>query len=468
MAIAVDFYSFSKKQNSTKRPSTGAVPFNMELKAPTSALNPTVLIAARDMPVPTVAPTNYNYAHIGAFQRYYWVTDWVYNAGIWEASLAVDVLASWKTGIGSLSCYIERSASHYNGNIMDTMYPAKTDFSITHVSVNNTWYNIAPSGGTYVLGVINYQSSNNVGAVTYYACTQANLSAVLNYLFGNSIYNASNIPEMSQGLYSSFFNPFQYIVSCIWFPFVSEAFGSASTDIKVGYWSTGVQAVMVSDLAQKTYITATIPNHPQASRGNYLNHAPYTKLTLYLPPFGSIPIDTRFTEIGNYLYCSCYIDHITGEATLRVNIAPSSGDLQENKYITERSAVIGVPIQLAQVMNEYSKSPTGFLGDVLAEGILSILGQSVGSSINCSTPTVTTSGSNGSFVNFIMPAGLIVEHAKLVDEDLADFGRPLMTTKTINTLTGYIKAIEPHLELPITEAESIKIKELMESGFFYE
>ena len=468
MAIQVDFYTFSKKQNSTKQPNTASVAYNCLLKEPTSALNPTILIAARDLPVATTAPTIYNYAHIGAFQRYYWVTDWVYNGGVWEISLAVDVLASWKTGIGSLSCYVERSSSSYNGSIMDLMYPTKTDFDITHVNVADAWYNVAPSGGTYVLGVINYQSSNNVGAVTYYACTQANLSSVLNFLFGNSIYNASNISEIGVGLYSSFFNPFQYIVSCIWFPFSTVSFGSSSTDIKVGYWSTGVQAIMVSNLAQKTYVTATIPDHPQISRGSYLNHAPYTKLTLYLPPFGSIPIDTRFLEIGKYLYCGCYVDHITGEATLRVNIAPSSSNLQENKYITERSAVIGVPIQLAQVMTEYSKSPTGFLGDVLAEGILSILGQSVGSSINCSTPTVTTSGSNGSFVNFIMPAGLIVEHAKLVDEDLADFGRPCMQVKTINTLSGFIKAIEPHIALSITEAESIKIKELMENGFFYE
>ena len=468
MAIAVNLYSFSKKQNSTKQPASGATTFNVELKDPTSALNPTILLAARDLPVATVAPTTFNYAYIAAFQRYYWVTDWVYNAGIWEISLAVDVLASWKTSIGALSCYVERSASHYNGNLMDNLYPAKTDFGITHVNVANAWYNVAPSGGTYVLGVINYQSSNNVGAVTYYACTQANISAVLNYLFGNSIYAASNISEMGAGLYSSFFNPFQYIVSCIWFPFSDASFGSAATDIKVGYWSTGVQATMVSNLAQKTFVTATIPDHPQIARGAYLNHTPYTKLTLYLPPFGSIPIDTRFLEIGNYLYCGCYVDHITGEATLRVNIAPNSSTLQDNKFITERSAVIGVPIQLAQVMNEYSKSPTGFLGDVLAEGIISILGQSVGSSINCSTPTVTTSGSNGSFVNFIMPAGLIVEHAKIADEDLADFGRPLMTTKTINTLSGYIKAVEPHISIPVTEAESIRIKELMEGGFFFE
>lgn len=469
MAIAVDFYTFSKKRNSTSFPTSGATQFNMELKTPTSAINPTVWIAARDLPVPTAAPTIYNYAVIGAFQRKYFVKDWVYNAGIWEVSLMVDVLGSWKTGIGSTSCYVERSSFASNGNIMDNLYPAKTDFDITHVNTACAWYNIAPSGGSYILGCINYQSSNSIGAITYYACTQSNLNSVLNFLFGNSIYQASNITEIGQGLYSSFFNPFQYIVSCIWLPFSTGTFGDTQTDIKVGYWSTGINATMVSNLAHKTYVTATIPNHPQkASRGNFLNHAPYTKLTLYIPPFGNIPVDTRYTEVGNYLYCPVYVDHITGEATIRVNITASSSSLADNKFITERTAMMGVPIQLAQVMNEYSKNPTGILSDMLAEGILSVIGTTVGSSINCSTPTVTTSGANGSFINFIMPPGLIVEHAKIVNEDNSDFGRPLMEVRTINTIPGYIKVVNPHPALSATDDELQLITQFMEDGFYYE
>ena len=469
MAIAVDFYTFSKKKNSTAFPSSGATEFNMELKSPTSAINPTVWIAARDLPVPTAAPTIYNYAIIPAFQRKYFVKDWVYNAGIWEVSLMVDVLGSWKTAIGNTSCYVERSSFTSNGNIMDNLYPAKTDFDITHVNTACAWYNVAPSGGCYILGCINYQSSNSVGAVTYYAGNQSVLNSVLNFLFGNSIYSASNITEIGQGLYSSFFNPFQYIVSCIWLPFSAETFGSTQTDIKVGYWSTGINAIMVSNLAHKTYVTATIPDHPQkATRGKYLNHAPYTKLTLYIPPFGNIPIDTRYTEVGNYLYCPVYVDHITGEATIRVNITASSSSLADNKFITERTAMMGVPIQLAQVMNEYTKSPTGLLSDMLAEGILSVIGTTVGSSINCSTPTVTTSGANGSFINYIMPPGLIVEHARLVNEDNSDFGRPLMEVKTINTIPGYIKVVNPHPAISVTDDELQMISKYMEEGFFYE
>ena len=473
MAIAVEFYTFSKKRNSTAFPTTGAITFNMELKEPTSALNPTLWVAARDLPVPGAAPTIYNYAHVAAFQRYYFVSDWVYNAGVWEVSLTVDPLGSWKTGIGSISTYVERSSYTYDGTVMDTLYPAKTNFTITNVSgFSSPWSNVAPSGGAYILGCINYQSSNQVGAISYYACTQAQLSNVLNFLFGNSIYNSSNITEMGQGLYESFFNPFQYIVSCIWLPFPASSFGDTQTDIKIGYWSSGIQAYMVTSLGRRTYVSCTIPDHPQAAaRGVYLNQAPYTRMTLYIPPFGNIPVDNRGLALGKYLYCPVVVDHITGEATIRVNITPDGTGgttLSEFNYLTERTSMLGVPIQLAQVMNEYSKNPTSLLSDVLAEGILSVIGTTVGSSINCSTPKVTTSGANGSFINFMLYPGLVVEHALLVDENNSCLGRPLMQTKTISSIPGYIKAIDPPISLPITETETQMIRQYMTDGFYYE
>lgn len=471
MSIAVDFYTFQKKVNSTKVPSSGAVTFNCNLKEPTSALNPTILLAARDLPTPAAAPTIYNYANITAFQRKYFITDWVYNAGIWEISMKVDPLGSWKTGIGTIQCYVERAASASDGTIMDTLYPATTDYKITHINTACAWYNVAPSGGCYIIGCINYQSSNSIGAVAYYACTQAQLNSLLNFLFGTSIYTNSNISEISQGLYASFFNPFQYIVSCIWFPFASATFGSVTTDIKVGYWSTGINATIVSNVAHKTYVTATLPDHYQVARGSYLNYAPYTEITLYIPPFGCIPLDTSYRRIGNYLYSPVYIDHLTGEATIKVNITASSSSLTEDKPMCERTATIGVPIQLAQVMYEYSaSSATSFLTQLVTQGITSILGSAsgIGNTAGQGAPTVSTSGANGSFINFIMPPGITVKHSTVVADDPTDNGKPLMQIKTINTLSGYIKCMDVPVSLPITAEEADMIKSYMENGFYYE
>ncbi len=47
----------------------------------------------------------------------------------------------------------------------------------------------------------------------------------------------------------------------------------------------------------------TIPKHPQASRGEYLNYSPYTELYMNISPFGTIVIDTLCCKKQHYTGC---------------------------------------------------------------------------------------------------------------------------------------------------------------------
>ena len=278
---------------------------------------------------------------------------------------------------------------------------------------------------------------------------------------------------MSEGLYKSLFNPFQYIVSCTAFPFALESFAGSSVhtaNIKVGYWDPGISAVVVEAIAQKTYITATIPNHPQIARGAYLNRAPYTKLTLYAAPFGVIPVDPDVLSIGNYLRCPVFIDNITGVATLRVAISVSSSSLSENRIVSERTAQIGVPIQLAQLLPDYVgtiSAGAGALSSLLTGNIGGLVSNAL-SAVSCSMPAVSTNGANGSFIAVHPQPTLIVEHYPLTNEDNTEFGRPLCDTRSINSLSGYIKCTETDHAFGCTEYERTKICAYMKNGFFYE
>lgn len=469
----VYLFGFQKKKNSTAQPllNTGDV-FDMKLKEETSVLNPAIIInpSSQGMPSP-FTPSYYTYAYIQKFERYYFISDWQYINKMWVAYLTEDVLASFKSVIGTESFYVERSASAYNGDIVDNLYPAKTDVSISFVTTATSWYNVAPSGGSYILGVINYQNSAHVGAVSYYAMSSSQLNALMNFLFSSDIFNASTITEIGEDLYKSLFNPFQYIVSCMWLPGSPSTFGGTSTTIKVGYWDTGVTAYTSTALAMIEPVTATIPNHPQAStRGSYLNRAPFTRLTLYVPPFGEIPIDPSFTAIGKYLYGKTMVDCITGQATLRVCI--NSNSSYNGKACAEKTAMFGVPIQLAQVLSDYSGAisslASGATSGSLAGFISSAIGATVQTAIASQAPKVSTNGANGSFINFALDPGLVVEHYKLVDEDLADLGRPLMATRQINGLSGYIKCAEGHFSGSCLDSERDIINGFLVSGFFYE
>ena len=480
--MTIEFWNFSKKKNSTKQPSAGSgTQFTgVELKNDTSILNPVILIRTASLPVPTVAPsTVFTYAYIAKFTRYYFVTDWVYVAGIWECHLSIDVLASHKVMIGATSAYIERSASAYNGDIIDGIYPATTDYDIRHFEMATTYRNnYSSSLSCFILGVIN-QEANTIGAVTYYAIDLTNLNTVLAYLFSGNIYTASNITEVSEGLFKSMFNPFQYIVSCLWMPFPLRYFGNVqnAVAVKVGYYTIpGALGVLMENIRVADYVTlgtgVTIPEHPQAStRGSFLNYAPYTKLTLYIQPFGAIPIDTSFFRKGRLLKAGYEVDSITGQACLRISLTTANGSDEDN-VCAERTAVLGVPIQLAQVYSDYSSSlntlASGLTSGSVLGAISGAIGATVQSALASAFPSVSSSGSNGSFLSAFQKLVGVIEFTKIVDGDNTDLGRPLMEVRTINTLSGYIKCGEAHFEGPCFESEKDKIMAYMLDGFYYE
>ena len=469
----VYLFAFSKKKNSTAQPvlNTGTS-FSVTLKEDTSVLNPVLVFNAATTGMPTpFTPSYFNYAYIPSFSRYYYVTDWVNINALWECHLTVDPLASFRTAIGSESVYVERSASASNGSIIDNLYPAKTDVQISSITVTTTWSGVAPSGGCYILGVVSNSTSYHVGAVMYYALNTAGLNSLLSYLFSNNIFVAGSITEIGEGLFKSMFNPFQYIVSCTWLPHPADNYGSSQDTIKVGYWDTGVTAYIVTSLLDETFIEATIPDHPQISRGSYLNYAPYTRITLFCAPFGEIPIDPTFLRTGNLLRARVMIDTITGMATLRVAFRDTAATSYSKKPCYETSALFGVPIQLAQVLSDYSSAigtaAAGAAGG-LAGMAMGLISATVQSAIATQAPKVATAGANGSFISFALSPDLVVEHTLLVDENNTDLGRPLMQTKTINTLSGYIKCAESHFSGACFDSEKDMINRYMVDGFFYE
>ena len=466
----VYLFNYTKRPNSTKRPDLSqGKEMTVQLKDEVSFENPVFKVKS-DIIVGTFTPVAFNYAYAPYWQRYYFITDWKFINGCWECSCSVDVLASFRGQIANTTAYITRAASYYDGTIIDSFYPAKSNVQVSKVNVGSSWYGTSMSGGTFVVGVINNMTGGKVGAVSYYALTSSGLGQLVDYLFADNIYYASGIYEISAGLFKSMFDPFQYIVSCMWFPFQLQVFGTNTANIQLGYWTTTVSAIVVTGIAHSTYVTATIPNHPQISRGSYLNYAPYTKLTLYIPPFGSIPINTNFKTLGNYLYSGVYVDHITGQATIRLSICKDSTHLDEYNFMTERSSMIGVPIQLSQVLPDYMGSLQALTSGVSSALTGNVPGAFNGiiNAIDSQMPTVSTAGSNGSFTETFMTPGLICEHLLLADEDLTEFGRPCCTTKQIGTLAGYVQCGEDDHAFSGTASENEAINRFLKEGFFYE
>lgn len=459
MSFTATFYTFSKRINSTKRPSGGAG-YSIILKAPSGVLNPTIqLDIGQDG-----NPTAYNYCYIAEFDRYYWVSNWRWENRLWTAECKVDSMASWKNNIGSYTAYVSRAASAYNLRMVDNYYPAKAQ-NTHEANIIESPFTDFSHGGCYIVGIQGKGSGGNGGAVTYYKATAAGLKALVNYMLSGGY----EVEEISEELLKCIFNPLQYIVSCMWFPIDAA---TVSGDVDVGWWNVSVSGInRLASLDYGTNLSFTIPKHPKAAtRGQYLNLPPFASYKLEAGPWGIIPLDNFNLLDDTTLSCWWRVDYVTGSGRFCVQY--------RDKLIYEsvHTAQIGVPIQLGQNMfnqgaligagtnaiNAIGSFASGNPVGALANGL-----SAIGDAAACTQSIPSSVGSNGT-LSFNNLFGIMADFLDIADEDIASRGRPLCAPRTISTLSGFIMCEDADPEIPCTDTELREIVNFMNGGFYYE
>ena len=159
----------------------------------------------------------FNYCYLPTFSRYYWVKNWTYSYGLWNASLTVDTLASYRDQIGNSTEYVTRSSAQYDGTISDGLYPASAKVqSVTTAFQGGLAETI--SGGFFVIGFI-AKAANSIGAITYAVMTPTNAKKLSAKLLTDVSYLSIDNTEISDSLTKVLSNPYQYIVICNYFQF---------------------------------------------------------------------------------------------------------------------------------------------------------------------------------------------------------------------------------------------------------
>ena len=468
MPVSVKFFQFSKKNNSTAQPTTTGTEYQCLFKEPTSLMNPVITLKHEN-------PVGYNYAYINTFGRYYFVTNWEYERGLWYATLNVDVLASWKKDIGSSSQYVLRSATTYDGNIIDTQYPTKTspDEQYEYKDFPSWVYSL--SGGTYIIGLITSQTTG-VGAVNYYAFTPANFRAFCNNMLSSTDWcGGASITEISQQLFKTLFNPFQYVASCVWLPF--SITGSSAQTIQIGWnWGLSANCVILSgSMIYGDNIDFDVPPHPDAQkRGLYLHSAPFSQYIATVPPFGRFPLDANLASQTETISCQVDVDAVTGMGRLQIRGGGYT--------FADITAMVGVPIQIAQIAQPLSGTQgiaalSGAAMTASLSAFDSALGGNTGiaggqiaqisSAVANSQAQVSTIGNNGSIAG-LGPAKFEAVFYHPVDENLSHYGRPLCKTTQIDKLSGFILCHSSEITTSATYAEQEMIQNFMNGGFYYE
>ena len=474
MAITVNFYTFSKKTNSTKQPTgTAALSASCLLKDATSIITPVFQIRTSD-------PTTYNYCYCRAFHRYYFISDITWNKGYWEIRCKCDVLATYKTTIGSTNGYVVRSATRSNGEIIDSLWPTTADTTVNAVTPSNTSTFTGATtfdAGYYVIGLKGNNATSENGVI-YYQLTPQKFKTLIDNFY--AVYaDSSNTTWWGSSLVKGFINSVahldDYICSCRWYPvtfFVdTDPPNPDYPDVGPGYpiylgtWDSGVKAPRV--IADPTYTVyyENIPKHPQVSYGAYTKIYPYTHYELVDPLIGTITLNPVVMKNDTSVTCDLTFDHTSGQIRYKVSGANTSypfyttyleGSVNINLSGMEVN-VGGIAAGIGQTVANIAKD--GWVG--IAKGIAN--------TIDNIMPQPGHNQISGGLVAMKNYAPFIrCCFKQIVDRDTTNKGLPYCKWNNPATLTGYMEIDNPHVEVAGTAQEIDQINGYLNSGFYYE
>ena len=471
MALTVNFWTFSKKENSTARPSPGAVrTLSCVLKSDSGILSP-ILEIGLGM---SFNPYALNYAQITDYDRYYFVTDWQWSGGLWLCSLDVDPLATYRTQIGLSTKFVLRSAYDYQKSIIDTFYPTTGRKTYTKTT-ENAGFATDLLSGFFVLGVISGDSSK-YGSITYYGMHALELAQLANIMFPSASAATDWTPTFSgltDDLYRAIYDPFSHIVSCKWFPYYHLAdFTTPAENVRFGNYITAVTGYKLDDINTWSEI-----NFNMSFPVGWVNLdarercSPYVRISFHLEPFGMIELNPEdFTTYGSI---SVYIkvDWVSGDALLQIY----AGTSRTNGYLVyEQRSAFASNIQLthSEINVQQIAGALGGAGATIAGARVTGILQAAGNVLDFadgSTRRARDSTGNNSGFNFIDgTATLIIEQSHFTSENNTEFGRPLYQDRTLGNIPGYIKCGDGDISLPGFPEENKRVSEYLVNGFYFE
>lgn len=469
----VQFSTINKRINSTKQ-SSGGASYDCILKDASGIEKPRIVLKWQGGGAP-----RWNHAYIPEYGRYYWVNDWIFVDRCWEASMEVDVLASFKDQIGAAEKYILRSSSSFGRFVQDTMYPAQNIARIKKIDIEQPDFFKDFGQGAVVIGIVGQGNTFNVNGAGYLAVTPNMLQRII-----QSCYNAMDgvWDEASLGadigealaifgkkFAMSIYNPIQYINSVMWLPYYPPV--GSYTSVWLGQLSLGISLQTLSSPITRFDFTIRIPTYSNEVDIDQTWHIaePYSHYKIVFPPFGTFIVPG--SEVINYdngygeseVSAQIVADAISGQATLSI---PDLGICA--------SCQLGIPLELAGNSVDWAGGATALLG--VGSGLRSgtptgIVGGVINGIINAESamnPAATHGSIGGGMAALNSKRYAQVTYNPPTEEDPNERGKALCQVKTIGSQHGYILCADGDIEAPATAAELSQIASFLTGGFFYE
>lgn len=442
-------YHFSKRKNSTKRPTGQGTEVPCLLKSATTFQNPTFILQK-----PMNDMLQFNYAKWA--DHYYFIDSTTsINAGQTEISCTEDVLATYKNEIGNYTCFIERS-SNQTTLANDTMYIPTNEWVLsTRNVIHKEKIMTSTYSQQYIIRVV-----SRTGVASYYI-NGDQLNNLLDYM-----YTESNFTDViTDSITKLMFDPFKYIVDLKWIPFVESAFKNNNNEaIQLGFWDSGVMAKRIDEDTVVNFSYSFAFDNPLYAITDFRYYSSsFSNYFIKLPFIGVVALNPyKIDESVNALY---QFDATSGLCNVF---------LQSKRVVfASYQFQLSVPVQIGYASTNIAQLTTsavslvsaGFQGNI-AQGISS--GIEAGRSITA--PEVSMLGTIGNISNILN--NQILEFNSYactsIDPDGASEGYADGTVRSISGLSGYIKSRNASIEISGFTGDQEAVNNYLNSGFYYE
>lgn len=469
--MVVEFWTFSKRHNSTKRPTSQSHSVGFVYKDTTDLHNPLLEVK--------VDVQAYNYAKIG--NTYFYVESInTVTRNVWQVQLKIDLLATYKSNIQNGAAMVLYSASLRNENIIDdriiplpTYTTNQTSFYPDNISI----------GGTYFVRVmgkkIDVDDGYNCGLTPVYMMDR---NALKSFIDGVTVDNVWDSVK------DHFTNAMDGFIECYWLPFYvlgNYATGEVS-DVKVGGASIPCGAYVVTNVLSNFTPVSEEVEIPWVY-DDFRNNEPYTALYFFTPWTGVIKLNASDFYGLNKMTVSYALDIFNGDLTFNVKagtriIATISGNAKINLPLSQ--ATINVSGMIAGGVA--TAGGVGYAGAAalfmktpkmaIASGVATAVAGLFGGISSAAQNQVVSKGNMSGTVNAVTFMGntpcaiYVVAQDVIVDpiNNASIIGYPLGAVSPLNRFSGFVQTSGASISAPAYESEVMAINKLLDGGVYIE
>lgn len=462
----------------------------------------------------------FNYLYIPSFHRYYFVSDIEITTSansekrLYRVSCRTDVLMSYKDSFLPLTGFIERNEFLYDDKIIDTIYPFTDELEQTITTLSDEVFNVKDTSPNIALttflqadtpALLDFVDDLSEAGYTFSQILDklagVNFVSPPSGVFGLEGFNSAiaypsflsltyilNYSEYEEIIYNLNEDNKAYLKSAVAFPL--NLYESIETDRVPIKFYCGTQSIngryrfsVSSVMSSYVYLGSfSFPSY------RYDEDTPYTSYNLYVPFLGKLELNyssyagkqirfyITFSLTDGTALLHCY-DTTTGQIVnnvgfnIGVKIAidrTNAEELERNRLSMTLNGAIGTISNLATLIGGVA-TENPFMITKGAVGLGGIVSTLINQGVN-QIPKASLSNSSPSMQMTSQMIPYIEKRTKKklsIDELSYNHlnGKPLQQFRKLNTLSGFTKIGEFHLEnISALDGEKEELKGILSRG----